>query len=140
MPGLQDAPGGQLFVPWRRFSRLNALVAGVIVVGFVSCVGPYVEAAALGPYTTWFNQRMKARAERAGLVGRPESEVEEVLGRASSSYRFPAARVVSSEGSVRVVGRPGWTFDYYPYPFLPVAKFQVHCHDGVVTGLEMFDD
>ena len=104
--------------------------------------GACVDGSLEGPYTTWFNRRMMARATAAGLVGLPEANVEAVLGAASYEYTFAAPYMASPDGGspVVVVGQPGRTFDYYPYPFLPFSKFQVHCHLGVVTGLEMFDD
>lgn len=84
--------------------------------------GSCLEAATLGPYTTWFNQRMKSRA--GPLIGQPEANVERVLG---------AANYVRVDEESR-------TFNYHPYPWFPFSKFQVHCYQGVVTSLEMFDD
>ena len=121
--------------------REQAVFRGVVFLVF-SCflpVGACIEVSSVGPYTTWFNQRKMARAKAAGLVGQPEANVEAVLGRPNNDYTH-AAYILSPDGGTRVVGDPLRTFDYYPYPFVPFSKFQVHCHGGVVTGLEMFDD
>lgn len=116
---------------------MKLLMALMLVVGAPLLV--CADVASLGPYTVSFNHRMKERAERAGLIGQPQERVEAVMGAASFVYDYPAPMIVGPAGA-RVVGKAGRTFDYYPYPFLPVSKFQVHCHEGVVTGLEMFDD
>lgn len=99
--------------PWRGF----AIAAFLVVALLAPCVG-------CGPWITWYNESHRERAIAAGLVGRPEADVERVLGSASSI-----------EG--RGLGR---TFNYHPIPGWPFSKFQVHCMNGVVTGLEMFDD
>lgn len=103
-------------------------------------VGACVETASLGPYTRWFNQQMNGRATAAGLVGQPEAKVEVVLGRPSNDYTYPASYILNGDGGRSPVGAAVHTFDYYPYPLLSFSKFQVHCHDGVVTSLELFDD
>lgn len=130
---------GSMFTAWRHASPRRALAIAVASLAAVTCVGPVVEAGALGPYTVWFNQRMKARAEHAGLVGRPDSVVEKVLGRADNIVTHRAPRRLSPDGG-GWLGEGGRTFEYYPYPFLPFSKVQVHCPAGVVTGIELFDD
>jgi hypothetical protein len=121
------------------FGAFGCLVFGGLTFSCCAPVAAFLEAAALGPYTAWYNQRKLAEATL--LIGGPSARVEAVLGRASNAYTFPAAHIVDHTGKVvRVVGRPGQTFEYYPYPFLPMSKFQVHCHGGIVSSLEMYDD
>ena len=70
-------------------TRSNGVVVVVLVAALLACclpVGACVECTTEGPYTTAFNHRMNAKAEAAGLVGRPEADVEVVLGRSSSVW------------------------------------------------------
>jgi hypothetical protein len=34
----------------------------------------------------------------------------------------------------------GTTYNYAPYWFFPFSKFQVHCRDGIVQSIELYDD
>lgn len=113
---------------------------GLVIVAGVVPMGACLENINLGPYTTWFNQRLMAKATSAGLVGRRESEVESVLGSASEIHAYEHGTRTAADGGVEAIDPVARTFNYYPLPFMPFSKFQVHCHDGVVTGLEMFDD
>ena len=96
------------------------------------------ESAELGPYTSWFNHRLKARAEQAHLVGDSENRVVEVLGAPDNIMEFWDR--LDADG--RPADHPEFvrTYEYYPYPWLPFSKFQVHTTGGVVSNLEMFDD
>jgi hypothetical protein len=96
------------------------------------------EAAAHGPTTTAFNHRMRDRALEARLVGSAEQRVAIVLGEPDYVRHFwevIGANGVPPPGSEYVT-----TYEYYPYPNVPVSKFQVHCVRGVVRSIEMFDD
>ena len=108
----------------------------LFVVGVLS-LGACLENMNQGPYTTWFNHRLMAKATLAALVGQPESEVERVLGSASEIHTYEHETRTAIDGRVEVIDPAARTFNYYPLPF---SKFQVHCHNRVVTGLEMFDD
>jgi hypothetical protein len=96
------------------------------------------ESAQLGPYTNWFNHRLKTRAERARLVGSSEKRVVEVLGTPDNIMEF--WEVLDAEGRPAQHAHFVRTYEYYPYPWLPFSKFQVHTVGGVVHNLEMFDD
>ena len=121
--------------PNKLFWRIGCiLVAGALPVG--ACL----ENASQGPYTTWFNHHLMDKATSAALVGRPESEVESVLGSASEIHTYEHNTRTAADGGVEFTDPMARTFNYYPLPFWPFSKFQVHCHNGVVTGLEMFDD
>ena len=96
------------------------------------------EASAHGPATTAFNHRMRALSLEARLVGSAEQRVAAVLG--TPDYVRQFWEVMGADG----VPPPGseyvTTYEYYPYPNVPVAKFQVHCVGGAVRSIEMFDD
>jgi hypothetical protein len=81
---------------------------------------------------------MRDRAVEARLVGSVEARVPIVLGEPDHVMRF--WEVIGTDG----VPPPGseyvTTYEYYPYPNVPLSKFQVHCVRGVVRGIEMFDD
>lgn len=111
-----------------RSSAATFRYAGWLTLGTLLTCGiqvvACVESAALGPYTTWYNQSKRSTVQKAALVGRPASDVEAVLG---------AADVIWNRSDSQ-------TFNYYPYPCLPFKAFQVFSIKGVVTGFEMFDD
>lgn len=110
------------------WSKATFRIVMTLVLVAIGVCGSCVEALTLGPYTVWFNTRMKQKVIDSVLIGRPESEIEPTLGRATERYE-----VVSSSP-------PGVIYDYYPYPWWPFAKFQVFAEDGIVTGYELFDD
>jgi hypothetical protein len=93
-------------------------------------VGAALEAASLGPYTAWVDQRLHRMAVQAGLVGAPESRVELVLGRADNVMRGwePAEEGAATRATA--------IYEYYPYPFVPLSKFRVHCAQGRVRAVE----
>jgi hypothetical protein len=92
-----------------------------------------------GPYVRWYNQRMNQIAMSHHLVGRPESDVEVVLGVASTIYRSWSITRMNT-GLPTPDAEFITTFNYAPFPELPMKKFQVHCEGGKVRTLEMFDD
>jgi hypothetical protein len=110
--------------PKIRVRTLMLVVAAVAV--FMGVVFPFFDAACHGPYATWFNRECQRRADAAGLVGRPEKDVAGVLG--PPTFFYPG-----DDDTQR-------TYNYAPWPVFPTAKFQVHCHNGVVTSVEQFDD
>lgn len=108
----------------------------------LSCLGVVFgsayEPAEHGPYTSWLNHRLKARAEQAQLVGAPADRVAAVLGSPDNVMEF--WEVIGANGKPAPGAKFVTTYEYYPYPWLPFSKFQVHTTDGVVRSLEMFDD
>ena len=96
------------------------------------------ECASLGPYTSWFNNRLLSRAESAHLVGASQDLVEKALGKPDNVMQF--WEVLGPDKSSAPGAKFVTTFEYFPYPFLPFSKFQVHCVDGLVRTLERFDD
>lgn len=96
------------------------------------------ESAELGPYTSWFNNRLLAKAEQAQLVGSPADRVVKVLGPPDNVMRF--WEVLDADGRPAAHAKFVTTYEHYPYPWLPFSKFQVHTTEGVVRSLERFDD
>ena len=81
---------------------------------------------------------MRDRALEAHLVGSAERAVPAILGEPDYVRRF--WDVIGADGGPPPGSEYVTTYDYYPYPNVPVSKFQVHCVRGVVRGIEMFDD
>lgn len=102
------------------------LVVLPLLTAFATIVIPACDAVSHGPYSVWYNSKCQHLADQAKLVGGPERRIIEVLGRPTSFY----SREVAGER----------TYNYAPFPRFPVAKFQVHCVNGIVVGLEQFDD
>jgi hypothetical protein len=99
----------------------------VMVLGvLMGVVFPIFDAACHGPYATWFNRDCQRRVDEAGLIGRPERDIISILG-------CPTFHYAGDDDSQT-------TYNYAPWPLFPTAKFQVHCHNGIVTGVEQFDD
>ena len=96
------------------------------------------EAAKLGPYTTWFNHHLRAKAEQSHLVGASVNRVVAVLGSPDNIMEFWER--TGADGRPAPGAEFVTTYEYYPYPWLPFSKFQVHTTRGVVRSLEMFDD
>ncbi len=111
--------------------RLSLRVFAALTVCFF--FGSWLEAANAGPYTTWFNHRLRDRAAQANLVGRPQADVERVLGAASRERDVREA----VPGAALPVTRH--TYDYYPYPWAPESKFEVRCEQGVVAAFHEFE-
>jgi hypothetical protein len=119
-------------LPRLRFTvrRLMATVAVVAVsLAVVPPVLTAIDAANHGPFATWFNHDCQRRADEAVLVGRPEKDVTAVLGPPSYTYEYQGGN-----------GRMTRTYNYAPSGLFPTAKFQVHCQNGIVMGVEQFDD
>jgi hypothetical protein len=126
--GLSDQSRG------RSKSRLQLRLGTMLIVVPALGVGLAVltvilagcDAITHGPYVCWYNQRCKKLADDAKLVGRPEKDVVKILG--PPTFFYPGDNDAQR------------TYNYAPIPMFPTAKFQVHCHDGVVTAVEQFDD
>ena len=109
------------------YKMRRGLLASWIVCGISFCVPTYLffDVLSLGPYTRWYNHDLWRRAHVENLIGRPANEVVPILGRATDVWNM---------------GGDAVTYNYHPLPGIPCRKFQVHCHGGIVTGVEMFDD
>jgi hypothetical protein len=78
-------------MPRMRFTlrRLMAVVAVVaVIMGALIPVLKAIDAIAHSPYAMMFNRRCQALANRAGLVGSPESDVVKVLGEPTSVWKY----------------------------------------------------
>jgi len=84
------------------------------------------ELRTTGPYTRWYNERLFKIASEANLIGDREEKVEEVLGKPD------AIDVWSDDGEKDYI--------YAPFPHFPAAVVQVHCKDGKVMGIDLYDD
>jgi hypothetical protein len=110
-----------------RMRLRNALLI-VLLCAIAFTVLPPLDAVTHGPYASWYNDRCQRLADESGLVGRPESDIITVLGRATFSYQY-----LDPDGLVT-------TYNYAPCALLPTAKFQVHSVKRIVVAVEQFDD
>jgi len=123
------------FTVRRLMMPVGVAVAATLVAGFIWGI----DALCHGPYATAFNWRCQQLADRAGLVGRPEGEVVQVLGAPSSVWRWWSMVNMQTRrpapGAYLVA-----TYNYAPCPYVPSGKFQVHCTGGIVRNTEQLDD
>jgi hypothetical protein len=80
-----------------------------------------------GPYVTWFNGECQRLADNAKLIGRPERDIQSVLGAPSYVWDYD-----DPTGARK-------TYNNAPAG-IPFSKFQVHCRGGIVVSVEQFDD
>jgi hypothetical protein len=106
--------------------RLRTMLIAVPVIGLTSAIIPACDAVTHGPYSSWFNQRYQSLANKAQLIGKTESQIIPILG--PPTFFYPG-----DNDSQR-------TYNYAPVWYCPTAKFQVHCVNGIVIGVEQFDD
>jgi hypothetical protein len=129
-----DLPRMQ-FTVRRLMRRVGVAVAATLAVGFIWGI----DALYHGPYATAFNRRCQRLADRAGLVGRPEGKVLQVLGAPTSVWRWWSMVNTQtrrpSPGAYLVT-----TYNYAPCPYTGFGMFQVHCTGGIVRNTEQLDD
>jgi hypothetical protein len=120
--------------------RAHRIAAGVFTLSFgLLFVLPWLDLVAHGPYVIWYNNYYLNTATRASLIGKPEGEVRRVLGAPTFTYEG-WNRWSTETGEPTADAEYGRTYNYAPYAWLPFAKFQVHCRDGIVQSVEQFDD
>lgn len=130
------ALGGHLLTRNRAFGVAWPIYAATLLGVWIYTV---YDVVTIGPYTRWYNQSRNDLALQTQLVGRPESDVEKILGPASDISRSWTTTDIDT--GLPVAGsRFVTTFNFAPLFFFPVSKFQVHCEHGTVQSLEMFDD
>ncbi len=122
-----------------KSTRTLSAGAWIAIAAFAVFLGTAFEAANQGPYTRWFNHRLVERATAARLLGKPEADVERVLGRASSER--DANSVLQSNVAAVTAGRGvSHVFRYFPYPWVTASAFSVQCEDGVVVAVRELED
>jgi len=122
----------------RRRGFLITIVAYAVSLVFVWAF-VIVDVANQGPYVRRYNERLEKVAIDAGLVGDSEDRVEAVLG--PPTYVYGGWGSYDAETGEPTPGaRYTTTYNYAPYPSFPMAKFQVHCRDGIVQSIELYDD
>jgi hypothetical protein len=123
------------FTVRRLMIPVGVAVAATLAVGFIWGI----DALYHGPYATALNRRCQRLADRAGLVGSPESDVTKILGEPTSVWRYWSA--VSMETRQPSPGADLiTTHNYAPCPYVACGLFQVHCTGGIVRNTEQLDD
>ena len=117
--------------------KFSTILASILV-PFLTLFIIFLDLEHLGPYTTWYNEKLENKAQKANLVGRPIDDVKLVLGEPDHIVRFWS--YVEIPGIEELRSASFATLEYYPSPFLPFSKFQVHTTGGIVHSLEKFDD
>lgn len=125
VPGDETGTGGPATKRTRTL-RLPMMILSAFGSMVLLATLAVLDASHHGPYATWFNRRCQQLADESRLVGSPESDVVSILGRPTFHY--------AGDDDARR------TYNYAPWPFVPTAKFQVHCRDGIVESVEQLDD
>ncbi len=92
-----------------------------------------------GPYARWYNHRLLARAQAAGLLGKSEDAIVPALGEPSFVWRYWSSWETAT-------GKPSpgaeWcvVYNYAPHFFLPWGLFQVGLRGGRIRGFQELDD
>jgi hypothetical protein len=123
--------------PKRALFWLVTVIPACVLACVVVMFAAMYEATKRGPYTRRFNQRLRARADEARLIGAPVARVREVLGPPDS---IRGSFEIGPDGAPTVPMVPISTYEYYPYPWVPLAKFRVHTSGDVVRSVEMFGE
>jgi hypothetical protein len=90
------------------------------------------------PYVRRYNKRLERIATESRLIGSAEERVKLVLG--NPTFIDSGWDRWGSETGEPVPSAEFWTtYNYAPYPSFPFAVFQVHCRDGIVQGIELYD-
>jgi hypothetical protein len=119
-------------------------LAAVLLMGYaallpVSFIATIPNVNPNNPYVRQYNERLERISMESRLVGAPEERVRIVLG--NPTYIDSGwDRWDTKTGEPTPEAEFGTTYNYAPYWFFPFAKFQVHCRDGVVQGIELYDD
>jgi len=122
----------------RKRGFIIALLAYAVTLVFLWGI-VIVDVSVQGPYVRAYNERLEKTAIDPGLVGDNEARVEAVLGPATGVYS--GWNRWDMETGIPTPDAKYWTtYNYAPYPSFPSAKFQVHCIDGIVQSIELYDD
>jgi hypothetical protein len=113
---------------------LGIIIAAALL---VACLWVF-DAFTHGPYATFFNHRCQRLAEQARLVGGPESKVVKVLGTPTWIWKYWSS--IDTTGNPSAGAHFTVTYNYAPCPLAASGLFQVHCINGVVKAIELFDD
>ncbi|GEM_PF-4683303 len=97
-------------------------------------------------YSSWYNLSKQHKFYLLQLKGKDESIVQNVFGPASEidPDRGGATTRVGSDGKTELVSyfpphKSGRTYNYFPYPFVFLEKFQLHCWENRIQSFEIFD-
>ena len=104
--------------------RIRTLaIAGALAFALI-WLATVVDVLFHGPATQHHNQRLSRIAKQNQLIGKPKETAVLLLGEPTSTFD----------------ARNGQTLNYAPFRYFPHGVVQLHCDDGVVTSIELYDD
>jgi hypothetical protein len=122
---------------WRLWRFVLLVHFAFVLLLFLACLWDLQRG---GPYAQRYNFGLRDRALAANLLSSDEHLVEDELG--------PATLVYSDWSEIDArTGKPTsnaiitTTYKFAPYPVFPFDDtFEVHCRNGKVVSIELFDD
>jgi hypothetical protein len=89
---------------------------------------------------TYYNYRMRDKAEAQHIVGKTPAEVTQMLGRPIREWT-ESPKVIDRSGKVTWEGKTYTGWEYQPLPYYWCgSRFQVFFVNGKVDGFEANDD
>lgn len=85
-----------------------------------------------------YNEELEIISLSKKIIGQPISMANIFLGRPtdiSTYWQNLDSNGMPNKDSLFIT-----TYNYYPYPLLPFNKFQVHSENGIIKGIEKYDD
>ena len=104
--------------------QLKTLVVFGITAFSLTWIVTFADIFWRGPVTSNHNVRLARIAGSNQLVGKSKQFAVSLLGEPTSTYDNPN----------------GVTLNYAPFKNFPFGKFQVHCKNGTVYSIELYDD
>ena len=83
-----------------------------------------VDVVSHGPATQHHNQRLARIVRNNELIGEPVNSAVALLGRPTSRFKTQS----------------GETLNYAPFKYFPHGIVQIHCSQGNVSSIELYDD
>lgn len=104
--------------------QLKTLIVFGIVVFPLIWIVTFVDVLWRGPVTKNHNAQLARMANANQLVGKTSQFAVSLLGEPTSTFDHPN----------------GVTLNYAPFKYFPFGTFQVHCEQGIVRSIELYDD
>jgi hypothetical protein len=123
---------------WTRRRTAGACLLTYVALLPFAFIATFIVINPSHPYVRRYNERLERLATESRLIDSAEERVQIVLGNPTFIDRGWDRR--DSETGDPVPGAEfRTTYNYAPYPSFPFAVFQVHCRDGIVQGIELYD-
>jgi hypothetical protein len=109
--------------------------ASLLPLGFVMTIANVNPS---NPHVRQYNERLERLSLEAQLIGDTEDRVIKALGSPTDVSTYWTSTDAAT-GEPAPGARLVTTYNYAPYWFFPFCVFQVHCRDGIVQSIELYD-